>query len=118
MNLLERNAIAVWNKRLASQGYADESVIEFDVGKNPAGWQVECVATNRAVYLGSRKHLPKGGPNVARIPYEDIVQIGGPKDYLFFRTSAGREISVYFRATRRQLIAVVTQRVRDLAPPP
>jgi hypothetical protein len=86
--------------------------------ENHAGWQMECVATNRAVYIGSYEHGPKVGPNVGRIPYEDIVSIEHTAEILVFQTRAGRVFEFHFRKTTQHFIDVVAEHLPDAVSPP
>jgi hypothetical protein len=74
---------------------------------------MECVATNRAVYIGSYKHRPKSGPNVGCIPYENFVSMEATSESLIFGTRAGRVFEFHFPRTSEAFIAVVAEHVEN-----
>lgn len=109
MGFLERSAIRRAERQLAGAMELGEAILQFDIGTNPRGSRIDCIATNRALYM-----VPKGGAAL-RIPYTTIRQTGGGPTWLSFVTLSGSEYHVDFGRTARGVSDVVVDHYRRVA---
>lgn len=86
-----------------------EAVLEFDTGTNRNGVRVDCIATNRALYI-----VAKGGGTL-RVPYNTIRQTGGGPTWLSLVTVSGSEYHVDFGRSARGVSDVVVEQYRGQA---
>lgn len=114
---LERSALKRAEEQLAGALEVGETVLDFDIGKNPSGGRIDFVVTNKAMYL-----LSSGGAAL-RVPYTSVIGTGGGRDWFGFQTNSGSQYEVHFGRSPRgahdtalqYYKAVAQQRRRDLA---
>jgi hypothetical protein len=102
VNLLERRARRRAQKKLRAWLEPGEEVLEFDVGTRA---RVQCIATDRALYL-----LPRG--TGLRLPYGDFARLHRTSTLLAVVTKRGSEFSVSFSHPRPGFIDTVVREAK------
>lgn len=106
MGLLDRSAMRRAEKQLAAALEPGEDVIEFDIGLSERGQRVDCIATNRALYLVAR------GGGALRLPYSTIRATQGGPTWIGVTTLSGSQYNVDFGRSVRGVGDVVVQHYR------
>lgn len=109
MNFLERAAIRRAERQLAAALEDGEQVLQFDVGSTPRGDRVDCIATDRALYLVSR------GGRTVRVPYATMVGTQGGRDWIAVTTKSGNAYTVEFGRAPRGVSDIVVDEYRKEA---
>jgi hypothetical protein len=106
MGFLDRSAMRRTERQLAAALEPGEDVIEFDVGRSERGQRVDCIATNRALYLVAR------GGGTLRLPYNTIRATQGGPTWIGVTTLTGSQYNVDFGRSARGVGDVVVQHYR------
>jgi hypothetical protein len=87
-------ALKKWERKLRPSMADDESLVDFDSGRDDSGQPVTCFASTKALYA-----LHRGG-TVLRLPYEDIQGLFAAPWHLAAVTLAGRRFDYKFARPR------------------
>lgn len=87
-------ALRKWERKLRSSMTADDSLLDFDSGRDDAGQPVTCFASTKALYV-----LYRGG-TVLRLPYDEFQELFAAPWHLAVVTMAGRRFDYDFSRPR------------------
>jgi hypothetical protein len=95
MNFLERSALRRIQRYIGPAMESGEQTLEFDIGRNAGptatGVTVDCIATNRAVYMLSRT---TGG--FLRLPYSEIARVQATSSRMAIETKSDEMFLIDF----------------------